>query len=231
MGVKHSKQSVDISSTPKKAGVPVEEVNGKTVEEKGEKVEAITKINGDVEKPNGVNGDAPATNGEVKTEDKETESGDAPVTEEKKDSEETKENEETEVQEVAETSKDEGKKMSAKDKIKKKLSMRSLNFLRRKPKSKDDAETSVNEENTDKTAEEGKTEEDKQTEDKKPEDEAIEQAKVEETEKTDEAKETVKEETTPVVAESTEEKVAEKEPSVQEDNEDKPPTEDENKEE
>ena len=38
MGVKHSKQSVDISSTPKKAGVPVEEVNGKTVEEKGEKV-------------------------------------------------------------------------------------------------------------------------------------------------------------------------------------------------
>ena len=44
MGVKHSKQSVDISSTPKKAGVPVEEVNGKTVEEKGEKVEAITKV-------------------------------------------------------------------------------------------------------------------------------------------------------------------------------------------
>ena len=42
MGVKHSKQSVDISSTPKKAGVPVEEVNGKTVE--GEKVEAITKV-------------------------------------------------------------------------------------------------------------------------------------------------------------------------------------------
>ena len=34
MGVKHSKQSVDISSTPKKAGAPVEEVNGKTVEEK-----------------------------------------------------------------------------------------------------------------------------------------------------------------------------------------------------
>ena len=44
MGVKHSKQSVDISSTPKKRGVPVEEVNGKTVEEKGEKVEAITKV-------------------------------------------------------------------------------------------------------------------------------------------------------------------------------------------
>ena len=34
----------------------------------------------------------------MKTEDKETESGDAAVTEEKKDSEETKENEETEAQ-------------------------------------------------------------------------------------------------------------------------------------
>ena len=44
MGVKHSKQSVDISSTPKKAGVPVEEVNGKKVEENGEKVETITKV-------------------------------------------------------------------------------------------------------------------------------------------------------------------------------------------
>ena len=44
MGVKHSKQSVDISSTPKKAGVPVEEVNGKTAE-KTEKVEEITKVN------------------------------------------------------------------------------------------------------------------------------------------------------------------------------------------
>ena len=41
MGVKHSKQSVDISSTPKKAGAPVEEVNGKTVDEK---VEANTKV-------------------------------------------------------------------------------------------------------------------------------------------------------------------------------------------
>ena len=47
---------------------------------------------------NGVNGDAPATNGDVKTEDKETESKDAPVTEETKDTEETKETEETEAQ-------------------------------------------------------------------------------------------------------------------------------------
>ena len=45
MGVKHSKQSVDISSTPIKAGVPVEEVNGKTAEDKTEKVETITKVN------------------------------------------------------------------------------------------------------------------------------------------------------------------------------------------
>lgn len=44
MGVKHSKQSVDISSTPQKAGVPVEAVNGKKVEENGEKVETITKV-------------------------------------------------------------------------------------------------------------------------------------------------------------------------------------------
>ena len=43
MGVKHSKQSVDISSTPKKPGAPVEEINGKTVE-KTEKVEEITKV-------------------------------------------------------------------------------------------------------------------------------------------------------------------------------------------
>ena len=42
MGVKHSKQSVDISSTPKKAGMPVEEVNGKITDEKAEQV---TKVN------------------------------------------------------------------------------------------------------------------------------------------------------------------------------------------
>ena len=43
MGVKHSKQSVDISSTPVKPGVPVE-VNGKTGDEKTEKIESITKV-------------------------------------------------------------------------------------------------------------------------------------------------------------------------------------------
>ena len=50
MGVKHSKQSVDISSTPKKAGVPVEEVNGKTTEEQTEKVE-ITKVRDNIKGP------------------------------------------------------------------------------------------------------------------------------------------------------------------------------------
>merc|ERR1712038_2095324 len=108
MGVKHSKQSVDISSTPKKPGAPVEEINGKTVEEKVEE----TKLNGD-----------------------------------------------------AETSKDEGKKTSAKDKIKKKLSMRSLNFLRKKPKNKEDADASKNED-ADKTVEEEKAEEEQPKEDK-----------------------------------------------------------------
>jgi len=91
MGVKHSKQSVDISSTPVKPGVPVEEVNGKTAEDKTEKVETITKLNGEVEKANGVNGDAPATNGDIKAEDKETAAGDAPTGE--KEGEVSKENE------------------------------------------------------------------------------------------------------------------------------------------
>merc|ERR1712096_317016 len=121
MGVKHSKQSVDISSTPKKGALPVEEVNGKTIDEK---VEEITKLNGEVEKPKAANGDAPASNGDVKGEEKE--GGDAVVEEDKND--ETKENEEAE--DVAEVSKDEGKKkISTKDKIKKKLSIRSINFL------------------------------------------------------------------------------------------------------
>merc|ERR1712150_444149 len=91
MGVKHSKQSVDISSTPVKPGVPVEEVNGKTAEDKTEKVETITKLNGEVEKANGVNGDAQATNGDIKTEDKEAAAGDAPT--EEKDGEVSKQNE------------------------------------------------------------------------------------------------------------------------------------------
>merc|ERR1712226_1616299 len=99
MGVKHSKQSVDISSTPVKPGVPVE-VNGKTGDEKTEKIESITKLNGEVEKSNGVNGDAHATNGDVKAEDKETDAGDAAVEDEKKDSAESKENEETDAQET-----------------------------------------------------------------------------------------------------------------------------------
>jgi hypothetical protein len=156
MGVKHSKHSVDISSTPIKAGVPVEEVNGKTAEDKTEKVETITKLNGEVEKANGVNGDAPATNGDIKAEDKETAAGDAPT--EEKEGEVSKENEGND--DTAET-KEECKKESVKDKIKKKLSMRSVNFLRRKAKPKDDGETSKNEEETDKTTEEDKAEEKK----------------------------------------------------------------------
>jgi len=229
MGVKHSKQSVDISSTPVKAGVSVE-VNGKIGEEKTEKIESITKLNGEVEKSNGVNGDAHATNGDIKAEDKETPSGDAPVVDEKKDLDETKENEETEAQETAETSKDEGKKESTKDKIKKKLSMRSLNFLRRKPKSKDDAENSKNEEDADKTVEEENTEENKQTEDKKVGEEAIEETKAEDTVKPDEeSKKAV-----PVMEENVEEKVEEKvveAPSTTEDKENKTTIEEINQEE
>ena len=113
MGVKHSKQSVDISSTPKKPGAPVEEINGKTVEKT--EVEEITKLNGEVEKSNAVNGDAPTTNGDVKVEDKEAASGDAPAAEDKNDLEETKQNR----TDVAESYKDEEKKMSMKYKVKK----------------------------------------------------------------------------------------------------------------
>ena len=48
-------------------------------------------MNGEVEKANGVNGDAPATNGDIKAEDKETAAGDAPTGE--KEGEVSKENE------------------------------------------------------------------------------------------------------------------------------------------
>ena len=81
MGVKGSKQSVDISSTPKKAG-PDGDLNGKAVEPK---IIEDTKINGDAEKP--VNGDA---NGEVKADEevkKEEAGDDAEVKEETKEGE------------------------------------------------------------------------------------------------------------------------------------------------
>ena len=65
MGVKQSKQSVDISSTPKKGAGPDGDINnGKTAAEVKE-VEA-TKVNGAVE----ANGEATPANGEAKTEDK-----------------------------------------------------------------------------------------------------------------------------------------------------------------
>ena len=123
---------------------------------------------------------------------------------------------------IAESSKDEGKKTSIKDKVKKKLSMRSINFLRKKPKSKDDGETSKNEEaegDADKTVEEEKVEEDKPTE----ENAVAEEVKVEDAAKTED----VAEETTP----ETKEKATEEEkPSTTEETEDKPPIEDEKKE-
>merc|ERR1719445_2737045 len=103
-----------------------------------------------------------------------------------------------ELPEAAETSKDEGKKTSAKDKIKKKLSMRSLNFLRKKPKNKEDADASKNED-ADKTVEEEKAEEEQPKEDKPAEEPTTEtpkeevkaeEPKVEETETKEEAKDT-----------------------------------------
>ena len=135
--------------------------------------------------------------------------------------------------EVAETSKDEGKKTSAKDKIKKKLSMRSLNFLRKKPKNKEDADASKNED-ADKTVEEEKAEDEQPKEDKPSEEakteEPKEEAKVEET-KTEEpeTKEEAKD-TTAATEEKTEEPVTTNEPAS-ESTEDSPPAEAEKKEE
>ena len=74
----------------------------------------LFQLNGEVEKSSAVNGDAPNTNGDVKAEDKEAASGDAPADEDKNDLEETKEN----GTDIAESSKEGGKKTSMKDKVK-----------------------------------------------------------------------------------------------------------------
>ena len=90
MGVKQSKRSVDITSTPAKDGVVT---NGKdAIKENGEKIEDVTKTvtaNGDSV---AVNGDAPKdTNGDVMKE--ETNEEDKKEEEKKEDSNEAEEKE------------------------------------------------------------------------------------------------------------------------------------------
>ena len=92
MGVKQSKQSVDISSTPKKAGPEGDINNGKTAAEVKE-VEA-TKVNG-VEGEVKANGEATPANGDAKA--AEGEEGAAAATEAKdEEAEKTEEAEQAE---------------------------------------------------------------------------------------------------------------------------------------
>merc|ERR1711997_453300 len=100
MGVNQSKGSVDITSTPNKGPAP--EVNGKKADEKI--IDEKTKVNGDA-------------NGDAKKEE---------IIEEKPEKE-------VEAEKSAETEKSttsEKKKTSTKDKIKKRLSIRTINFLK-----------------------------------------------------------------------------------------------------
>merc|ERR1712038_487705 len=137
MGVNQSKGSVNITSTPNKGPAP--DLNGKKVDEKiitDEKItDDTTKLNGDVEKV--------TTNGDAKKEEVLEETETKPDT----DAEETpvKESDETVEEADGEKTTSEKKKTSTKDKIKKRLSIRSINFLKRKKK--EDANESKNEAN------------------------------------------------------------------------------------
>jgi len=88
MGVKHSKQSVDISSTPKKGAGPDGDLNGKAVEAKAAAAEEPVKVNGEAvaaEKPS--NGDVPAGDGDTKADEAAEKQPAEETEEEKKDAE------------------------------------------------------------------------------------------------------------------------------------------------
>merc|ERR1712156_478002 len=104
------------TSTPNKGPAPASgDLNGKKVDEKPI-TDDTTKINGDVEK---------VTNGDAKKEE---------VVEEEETKAETEEEPTKETDETVEEATSEKKKTSTKDKIKKRLSIRSINFLKRKKK-------------------------------------------------------------------------------------------------
>jgi len=126
MGVNQSKGSVNITSTPNKGPAPASgDLNGKKIEDKiitDEKItDDTTKINGDVEKV--TNGDA------VKEEVKEEETK-AETTED----EPAKESDETVEEAAGDKTASEKKKTSTKDKIKKRLSIRSIKFFEKEEK-------------------------------------------------------------------------------------------------
>merc|ERR1711913_4736 len=155
MGVNQSKGSVNITSTPNKGPAPAVAENGKKVEEKiitDEKItDDTTKINGDVEK---------VTNGDAKKEEV--------VEEDAKPETAEGETEETVEEADGDKTTSEKKKTSTKDKIKKRLSIRSINFLKRKKKEdKEEVNESKNEANeTKEEIPEEKDEEKKEADDK-----------------------------------------------------------------
>merc|ERR1712141_781067 len=117
MGVNQSKGSVDITSTPNKGPAP--EVNGKKADEKI--IDEKTKVNGDA------NGDAKKEEIIEEKPEKEVEAEKSAETEETKEADET-------IDEAEKSTTSEKKKTSTKDKIKKRLSIRTINFLKRKKK-------------------------------------------------------------------------------------------------
>jgi len=185
MGVNQSKGSVDITSTPKKELAPVSaDLNGKTADEKI--IDEKIKINGDAEKVT-TNGDAKKDEVVATTEEAEKKDEDNNEATEA----ETKADETVEEADLSTSS--EKKKISTKEKIKKRLSIRSINFLKRKKKTEDGNE-SKNEAND--TKEEVKPEEAAPEEAKKDEEVKVEEAAKEETEAAkEETKEAAKEET------------------------------------
>merc|ERR1719188_936794 len=115
MGAKYSKRTMEISSTPVKLGAP--DANGKVADDVTvEKVEDKVTTNGETKA-------VEETNGSAKKEgDKAEEAG------ETKEGDETKE--EGEEADKTTDEANESKSKSAKSKLKKKLSFRSLNFMK-----------------------------------------------------------------------------------------------------
>merc|ERR1712088_1169266 len=164
MGVNQSKGSVNITSTPNKGSAPAVENGKKVVEEiiADEKIisDDTTKINGDVEKV--------TTNGDAKKEEVvEEETKAEPEAEEP-----AKESDETVEEAAGDKTTSEKKKTSTKDKIKKRLSIRSINFLKRKKKedkeetndSKNETKEDIPEEKAEEKEEEKKEADDKEAE-------------------------------------------------------------------
>ncbi len=168
MGKAQSKGSMDITSTPRKA-TAVTDANGKTTEEKVD-VDETTKINGDVkEEIISANGDSAKNgdlNGEAKKEPLESaeKENETPADVTKEDGDVTLEGDKTKGENFltscsltyvegiygfvfSDEANESKTKSSMKDKIKKKLSFRSVNLMKRKAKG--DSAKKAEEENAD----------------------------------------------------------------------------------